>query len=77
MKECEAIGLVADALGVAPERVTPGSKAEDFQEWDSMGMLAIVVALQQHGIQLDPGEATELKSVDGILSLLRTTGKLQ
>jgi acyl carrier protein len=75
MRECEVIGLVADALGVAPEQVTRQSKADDFQEWDSMGMLAIVVALQQHGIRLDPGEATELKSVDGILSLLRTTGK--
>lgn len=67
--------LVADALGVAPAAITAESKAGDLAEWDSMGTMSILVALDRHfGLKLEPSETAQLASIAGIHKLLAAKG---
>jgi acyl carrier protein len=70
-KQEQVLRLVADALVVALEQLSPSSTASDFKEWDSMGTMNIMILLDSEmGIRLAPGESERLQSVAGILSLV-------
>ena len=73
----EVFRLVADALGLRPHQLSGSSVAQDFSEWDSMGTLAILAAVSRDGVKLEIGEAASLQSMEGILGLYRSTGRLE
>jgi acyl carrier protein len=73
----DVLDLIARALDIDREQLTPASKAADFAAWDSMGTMQILLALDAAcGLQLSPGETGQLTSVAGIVGLLEKTGKL-
>lgn len=76
MNEEQVIDLVSDTLHIPPGKLNRRSKADEFVEWDSLGMLALISMLDGQGIQFDPSEATKLQSVEDLLSMFRKTGKL-
>lgn len=58
---------IAEAIGVEPDRVQDDSKSSDLPEWDSMGIMSIMLMLSDHyGITLAPNQAASLQSVQGI-----------
>ena len=68
---------VAETLLISPEALHERSAAVDFEEWDSMGTMALMSMLDgRYGLRLAPGDAAQLQSVSGILDLLRKAGKL-
>lgn len=76
MTQRDVINLVADALGISSDKLTPDSTASDFAEWDSMGMLSLAAALDSQGIAINPGEGFVLQSVGALLGMFRRAGKL-
>lgn len=77
MEKNEFFRNLADSLLIAPESLHEQSRAEDFEEWDSMGTMAIMTMLDsRYGVRLSPGDAAQLQSVSGILALLERSGKL-
>ena len=67
----QVIELVAEALGVSPRSLHRDSKADDFVEWDSMGTLVVLAALNREGITFEAGDLIALQSVQGILAAFR------
>ena len=76
MDEQEVIRLIEEAIGIERGRLNIESKADDAPEWDSMGTLALLTVLDRHGVNMDPGGAAALQSVQGVLEVLRKAGKL-
>lgn len=73
----DVVQLIADALGLPEGGLTCDSVAQDYSEWDSMGVLALMVMLKREGITLDIGEAAKLQSVSSIVDLFRAKGILR
>lgn len=68
---------IANALQVSPAEITPELKAADIDNWDSLGTMAILLALEtDFGLRLGPGQTSELQSVRRITTLLKEAGKL-
>lgn len=69
----EILKVIQDALNPSGERVTVNSAMEDIEEWDSLGHLGILAALDK----LFNGKANDIrglgnaKSVQEILQLLK------
>jgi len=72
----EVLDLVGEALGLPPGRVRVESAYGDFAEWDSMGALAIVTALDRQGIKVSPSEIDCIGTANGIVELFRKYGRL-
>jgi acyl carrier protein len=69
--------MIADALGLPPDRIGDDTRAGDFEEWDSMGTMSILLMLDSDfGLRLAPNETAGTQSVEGVLGLLRRAGKL-
>jgi FkbH-like protein len=67
----EVIQLIARSLGVDPSRINPSTRAEDCDEWDSLGQMSIAAALQlRYGIRLAPEQIFALRSVQDVLTHL-------
>ena len=76
MTETDVLSVVAEAIAVPADRLTPNSTAAEIAEWDSMGTLALLTILDRNGVKLEPGDAAGLQSVQGVLDAVRKAGKL-
>ncbi|MDB6124235.1 MAG: hypothetical protein JWQ71_3228 [Pedosphaera sp.] len=67
----ELTGLIAEALSLPPEKVTPSSTSKDYSEWDSIGKMAIAAALHDRfGVAVSPETLFALDSVAHIEQFL-------
>jgi acyl carrier protein len=63
--------IMATTLELPPGDITEDSTMEDIAEWDSLGHVHIMVALEQaFDLYLDVEDFAELDSVPAILSFL-------
>ena len=76
MKTDEVLELVASTLNVPLPQLCLESRAGDFEEWDSMGVLSLLTMCDRQGINFAPGNVEHLLSVQGILRAFREAGKL-
>jgi len=68
----EAIGAT---LKVSPEAITETTKNKDLAEWDSLGHLNVMMALEQtFGVALDVEDFDRLTSIPKIIEYLRGHG---
>ncbi|MFN6301208.1 MAG: phosphopantetheine-binding protein [Planctomycetota bacterium] len=64
---------IAQAIHVDPTEMSLTSTNEDFDEWDSMGVLEILTMLDsKYGLRVGAGEASACNSVAGIVQLLES-----
>ncbi len=65
--------LLLDILLLDPEEFHFDLKREDIHTWDSMGVVAIAVGVEEtFGYHFTPGEATSLTGVQDIIRILET-----
>jgi acyl carrier protein len=63
--------LAADVLQVPAASLTPASSPETVESWDSVRQLDLVLALEQaFGVQFEPEEIDQMKSIECIVGLL-------
>lgn len=61
--------IIASTLGVHPEIVTETLAMEDIEQWDSMGNMAIIAALEENlNIEFPIDDLFELNSVPNIVA---------
>lgn len=67
--------LLLDVLLLDPSEFRFDLKREEIQTWDSMGVVAIAVGVDEtFGYHFTPEEATSLTGVDDIIRILETKG---
>lgn len=77
MTEAEALKWIAQLFEEPPSAITAGTRREAIPAWDSLGVLTLIAALDERfDISLSDADTQGLKSVNDILALLRTHGKL-
>lgn len=63
--------IMASTLELAPAAITPESTMDDIEEWDSLGHVHIMVALEQaFDLYMEVDDFAELNSVPAILAFL-------
>ena len=68
----EQLTLIADALDAEKELITPGKTLEELEEWDSMGVIAIISMLdKKYKVQLKADQIKALKTVNDILEYMQ------
>ncbi len=73
----QLLANIAQAIHVDPAGLSLKSVNEDFEEWDSMGVLEILTMLDaKYGLRVGAGEASSCNSVAGIIKLLDSKGLL-
>jgi len=71
----ELFQIVAGVFNVKARRLSLATVAEDIPSWDSMNILVLVVALEEHfKVNIAPEEALQMKSMAAILQLLESKG---
>lgn len=66
---------MATTLKVQPSTITPTTRDEDLQSWDSLGQVNLIMALEQEfGVYIEVEDFGELKSVPAILAYLDKQG---
>jgi acyl carrier protein len=78
MDESKIFSLVAEALGVDVSVVNKDTLQTDLPEWDSLGHLAVLQALDstlEGGVGELDGIGT-VKSIAALLSILRDAGRV-
>jgi acyl carrier protein len=73
--EADVIQFIAEALDVPASKLNEKSTAADVPEWDSMGILGILSALDRAEVKCDIGNADSLQSVRGVLEVFRSAGR--
>ncbi len=59
--------VLAEALQVPPDTVTPDLALGDLPQWDSMGHMEVMMFLEQHfGVEINNDTIAELTSVPAI-----------
>lgn len=67
--------LIARTLGIAPERVTPALEYQSIKEWDSLGHVSLMVALEKaYGVPVDDELTLELRTVAAIRAFAEADG---
>jgi len=67
--------LLLDILLLDPSEFRFDLKREEIQTWDSLGVVAIAVGVDEtFGYHFTPEEATSLTGVDDIIRILETKG---
>jgi len=68
----ELIGIIENALELDGNCLTIDSTSDDWEEWDSLGHLSVLVALDEffHGKIADIEEMSTANSVKKILQIL-------
>lgn len=76
VQEGDIIKIIEDALNCKEQRVTIDSTMDDFEQWDSLGHLGILAALDTffEGKVGDIQEIGNARSVREILQILRGHG---
>jgi acyl carrier protein len=68
--------IASDVLQVSLDRVTAQSSPQDFENWDSVQHLNLVLALEQEfGLQFEPEEMDQMKTLGHITELLKSKGQ--
>jgi acyl carrier protein len=63
--------IASDIFGVPARKITADSSPETIENWDSMQHLNLVLALEEKfGLQLDPEEIEQMKSVGAVAALV-------
>ena len=70
MKKQDIVNIIADALNV--DGVTIGSSADNLEEWDSLGHLSILVALDKEfdGKLASVSDMATANSIEKIILIL-------
>lgn len=77
MTQDEALEWIAEAFGEPPGSLTPPTQRDDVPTWDSMGVLALMAAMdEKFNIVLTDDDIQSMRIVDDILGVLRKHGKL-
>jgi acyl carrier protein len=70
--------IMSTALEVPPETIKENSTMGDIEEWDSLGHVHIMVALEQtFDLYMDVEDFAELDSVPAILEFLQKEKQVQ
>ena len=68
----EKLTLIADALDAEKELITPEKTLEELEEWDSMGVIAVISMLdKKYKVQLKADQIKALKTVNDILEYMQ------
>jgi len=68
--------LVAEALGCSPDSLNEQSALNVHPQWDSLGHLNIMMALEEHyGVHLDNDQVVAHQSMAGIFQTYRQLEK--
>lgn len=68
--------LIALTLKIPANRITLESKKEDFAQWDSLGQVNLMMALEQtFDLFLEVEDFPKLNSVPALLEYLNSQGK--
>lgn len=68
----EKLALIADALDAEKELITPEKTLEELEEWDSMGVIAVISMLdKKYKVQLKADQIKALKTVNDILEYMQ------
>ena len=63
--------IASDVLGVPPGRIDERSSPEEFEDWDSILQLNIVLALEQEfDLQFEPEEMERMTNVGRMAALV-------
>ncbi|MBU0605760.1 MAG: acyl carrier protein [Candidatus Omnitrophica bacterium] len=76
MKENDICNVVAEALGLKPGNVSVNDGTETLREWDSLGFLSILGALEnKFGAQVAAiDDLASVKSVKEIIDIFKKEG---
>ena len=76
MSSAKVLELIEEALEITRGSLTGESSSENVEEWDSLGQLSILAALDDHfdGKVADIEAMAEAESVAGIMELLAKHG---
>lgn len=78
MRADEFTKMMAEVLEVEPTEVTHASILSDFQVWDSVCALTLMVRLEEDAkVTCTPEQLAEFKSVGDVAELIRRDGKLE
>lgn len=67
--------LLVESLRVPPDQITPELTFGDLPQWDSMGHMEVMMALEaQFGIEINADTITTLTSVPAITNYLQENG---
>jgi acyl carrier protein len=68
----EKLALIADALDADEELIKPETVLEELEEWDSMGVIAVISMLdKKNKVQLKADQIKALKTVADILEYMK------
>lgn len=68
----DKLALIADALDAEKELITPEKTLEELEEWDSMGVIAVISMLdKKYKVQLKADQIKALKTVNDILEYMQ------
>lgn len=68
--------IIAGALNLNPEMITENLAMEDIPEWDSMGNMAIISAIEEKlGIEIPIEDLFELNSVSSLVDEIERLSK--
>lgn len=63
--------IAANVLVIEPGLLTDDSSPEDFDAWDSVQHLSLVLALEeQFGVQFEPEEIDRMRTIGGIVRII-------
>jgi acyl carrier protein len=64
--------IMAATFNVPASSITPATTPETLEEWDSMGHLTLMLALEQElEISIPPEDGERMKDVDAIVKTIR------
>ncbi len=73
----DVINRIAETLQVPPDQLTLESRSTDFDAWDSLGTMSLLLMLTaDYELTVPQGETQKLLSVKGIVELFERAGKL-
>jgi len=73
----DVINRIAETLQVPPDQLTLESRSSDFDAWDSLGTMSLLLMLtSDYELTVPQGETQKLLSVKGIVELFERAGKL-
>ncbi len=77
MTQEEALTWIVQIFEEAPDRITFATPRTNIPAWDSLGVLSLMAGLDEtFGIVANGAELNRMQSVEEIVALLRTHGKV-
>lgn len=78
MDETEALSWIADIFQEPVENIGPTTPRENIAGWDSLGVLSLMAEMdEKFDILIEEETLENLKTVNDILALLKSNGKLE